>query len=254
MKTKHFINSLLMIFLLSMFSGISQEKSAQMYWIHEDHVKPSMVGEYEAVSKELVAACKKHSVEDAKWITLASDNFNYIYVGEIDKMGDLDENIFAGLYEKMGKEAFSGLFDRMDKCYSDHVDYIITLDKDLSYQPSGIDQMPEGKYYRNNVRYFVTPENYDKGYEIAKKYKKLFSEKGSKMYYRVYRSGFGAEGTFFMVAIAAESPEAYERMSADNNKLLGEAGAKLNQELMGIISKMDEMQGWMRTDLSYMGN
>lgn len=254
MKNKHFINSLLMIFLFTMFTGISQEKSTQMYWIHEDHVKPSMVGEYEAVSKDLVAACKKHGVKEAKWLTLATDNFNYIYVGEIDKMADLDKNIFAGLSEKMGKEAFSNLFTRMDKCYTDHLDYIITLDKDLSYQPSGINQMPEGKYYRNNVRYYVTPENYDKGYEIAKKYKKLFSEKGSKMYYRVYRSSFGSNGTFFMVAMAAESPEDYERMSAENRKLLGEEGAKLNQELLGIISKMDEMQGWMRTDLSYTGN
>ncbi len=253
MKTKHIFNTLFIALFFVTITGLAQDKTSQSYWIHEDHVKPSMLAEYEAVCKELVAECKKHGVDETSWLTLATNDFTYAYVGPIDKMADLDENIFATLTKKMGKEAFSNLFARMDKCYSDHVDYVISLDKELSYQPSGINQMPEGQMYRNNVRYYITPENYAKANEIAKKYKKLFAEKGSKMYYRVYRSGFGANGTFFMVAIAAESPEDYERMSMENRKLLGEEGAKLNQELLAVMSKMDVMQGWMRADLSYMG-
>jgi hypothetical protein len=212
-----------------------------------------MIAEYEAICKELIAACKQHGVEEANWIALATNNFTYNYISPIDNMAELDENIFSSLGEKMGEGALTALFNRMDKCYSDHVDYVISLDKELSYQPSGINQMPEGQMYRNNVRYYIAPENYKKANEIAKKYKKLFAEKGSKMYYRVYRSGYGSNGTFFLVAVAAESPEAYERMSAENRKVLGAEGAKLNQELMEVMTKMDVMQGWMRPDLSYMG-
>lgn len=254
MKTKNIFNAVFAVAILFCVSGWAQEKKNQTYYIHEDHVKPSMISEYEAICKELVAACKKYNVTKANWITLASDNFVYSYIGPMENMAELDENIFSELAEGMGGEAMADLFNRMDKCYSDHIDYTLSLDTELSYMPTGITQMPEGQMYRNNVKYYVAPENYAKANEIAKKFKKLYSEKGSKMHYRVYRSGFGADGTYFLVAAAAENPAVFEQMSYENRKLLGEDGAKLNKELLSIMTKMETVQGWMRPDLAYVPN
>jgi len=254
MKTRNIFNISIALVLFLSVTGFAQEKNYQSFVIHEDHVKPSAIAEYESICKEMIDASKKHGVTKAKWMTLASSEFVYSYITPVDKMADLDDNTFSELAEGMGNEAFGNMFKRMDKYYTDHRDYIITMDKELSYQPGGINQMPEGKMYRNNVKYYVSPENYAKANEIAKKYKKLFTEKGSKMYYRVYRSGFGADGTFFLVAVAAENPAAYEQMQMENSKLLGAEGAALNKELLSIIDKMETMQGWMRPDLSYSGN
>ena len=254
MKTRNIFNISIALLLLLSVTGFAQEKNYQAFAIHEDYVKPAMMSEYEAICKEMVDNSKKHNVTKTKWMTLSSSEFVYTYVTPVEKMADLDKNWFSELAEGMGNEAFVDMFKRMDKCYSDHRDYIITMDKELSYQPGGINQMPEGKMYRNNVKYYVSPENYDRANEIAKKYKKLFSEKGSKMHYRVYRSGFGADGTFFLVAVAAENPAAYEQMQYENNQLLGEEGAALQKELLSIIDKMETVQGWMRPDLSYAGN
>jgi len=254
MKTRNIFKISIALMLLLSATGFAQDKNYQTFAIHEDYVKPSMIGEYEAICKEMVGHSKKHGVTKTSWMTLSTSEFVYTYVTPLEKMADLDDNIFSELADGMGEEAFGDMFNRMDKYYSDHRDYIITMDKELSYQPTGINQMPEGKMYRNNVKYYVSPENYAKANEIAKKYKKLFSEKGSKMHYRVYRSGFGADGTFFLVAVAAENPAAFEQMQYDNNQLLGAEGAALQQELLSIIDKMETMQGWMRPDLSYTGN
>ena len=52
------------------FSGLAlaQEKTTQAYWVHEDRVKPSMVMEYEKVSKEFTDQCKKHNIQTLAWI------------------------------------------------------------------------------------------------------------------------------------------------------------------------------------------
>lgn len=251
MKTKHLISLLLLTLFLPFMTMQAQEKMMKSYWIHEDQVKPSMVAEYEAVCKELIAHCKTANLQGSDWITLAGSDFSYSFVGPIENMADLDKDPFASLNDKVGKEAMGKLWTKMNKCYDDHTDYVLNLDESLSYQPGGINQMPEGQNYRKNTIYYVEPGNYEKANEVAKMYKSLFEKKGSKMYYRVYRSGFGSDGTYFMVAVAAESPAAYETMMSENQQLLGEEGMKLNEKLMKIISKMETRDGWMRSDLSY---
>ena len=252
MKTKQLLTGLVILLIALPLSGLqAQDKEMKAFWVHEDRVKPSMMAEYEATCKELIEHCKAADLKDNDWITLATSDFRYSYVGPINSMADLDKNPFEAVYAKVGKEKMDDLWARMDKCYDDHVNYILNLDPSISYQPGGINQMPEGLNYRKNTVYYVSPGNYQAANEIAKKFKELYTKKGSKMHYRVYRSGFGTDGTYFMVAIAAENPAAYETMAYENQKLLGEEGAKLNQELLKILSKTETMEGWMRADLSF---
>lgn len=250
MKTTTSIFTWMLAFMCS-FGTFAQENNTQAFWIHEDQVKPAMLSKYEQSAKRLVSEMKKHNISGVNYITMATSDMRYVYIGPLKNMAELDQNMFAELQKKMGKEAFANLFKEMDKCYYDHTNYVLNLDKGLSYMPSGMTQTPQGKNYRHNTIYYVSPENYDKANEIAKKYHKLFKEKGSKMEYRVYRSGFGTTGTYFMVAVAAENPGDYANMSAANNKLLGEEGANLNKELMAILSKMETMTGWIRPDLQF---
>ena len=50
------------IILVAPLALIGQE-APKMYWVHEDQVKPSMVMEYEKITKELVDNCKKHNIQ-----------------------------------------------------------------------------------------------------------------------------------------------------------------------------------------------
>ena len=50
-------------------------QSQQMYRIHLDNVKPSMVAEYEQISKEFIEACEEHSPA-VKWITSVTKALN----------------------------------------------------------------------------------------------------------------------------------------------------------------------------------
>lgn len=241
---------LAVLFLLSA-STKAQSDQMQAYWVHEDHVKPAMVDEYENVGKKLVENLKKYNIPDEQWITAQTADFRYLYVSPLKDMADLDRDIFAGLAEKMGEDNMMGLFNEMDKYYSEHFNYIIYLDPELSYMPGGITQTPEGQQYRKFYYLHTTPAMRSDLAKAMKGIKDLYTSKGSKVEYRVYRSGFGAPNDFFMVAIAAKDPVAYEQNSVSNQALLGDDAKPAFDNLMDYVTKFEVIPGNMRPDLAY---
>jgi len=245
--------ALLIIFMLSPILMFTQEESQKRtYRVHEDQVKLSMVAEYEKTVKEVISLMKKHKLQDEGWITLNTNDSRYSFISPIKNMADLDKSSFVKiLIEKEGKEAVYDIFDRMDKCYDIELDYILHLDNDLTYMPEGFTQTPEGQNYRNNHILYVSPGNRKSVKEKMKAVKALFEEKGSKEYYRVYRSGFGTDGEYYMVAIAAKDQSDYARQSNENNELIGEDGKKVLGQLFTNLLKYEKIEGWIRPDLGY---
>lgn len=241
-----FVMAVSSVFLLNAQGNVN----FQSYGVHEDVVLPSMANEYETAVKELVANIKKHNVQELKWITTVTSDFRYLYVYPIANMADLDKDNFKSLRDKMGADQFSDLFKRMSKCYNQHFDYVLRLDKDLTYMPAGITQTPEGQNYRRFYYLRYTPLQEEKLVASLKAVKDMFQKKNSKIDYRVYRSGFGSGGDYFLVAIAAKDAMTYETMGSENDKLLGEEAGKVFGEMMKNISKMEEVSGSMRPDLA----
>ena len=222
----------------------------QSYGVHEEVVIPSMVNEYETAVKELVANVKKYDIKELKWITSVTNDNRYLYLYPIANMADLDKDNFKLLAEKMGADKLGDLFNRTNKCINQYFDYVLRLDKDLTYMPGGITQTPEGQNYRRFYYLRYTPQQEEKLVASLKAVKDMFQKKNSKMDYRVYRSGFGSGGEYIMVAIAAKDVVTYETMNAENDKMFGEEGAKVFGEIMKNISKMEEVSGNMRPDLA----
>ncbi|NOY47241.1 MAG: hypothetical protein GXO84_03355 [Chlorobi bacterium] len=237
----------IMLLLTPMISN-----AQDMYYVHEDVVKPSKVMEYEGVLQELLTLVNKHKLEDTRWITLVSNNSHYSYISPLANMAELDKPSFvAQLAEKAGKEVVSDIFNRMNTCYDTELDYILTLDKDLTYMPNGITQTPEGENYRNNHLFYISPSNRSVVKEKMKAVKTLFESKGSKMYYRVYKSGFGTAGEYYMVAVAAKDAEDMEKKSKANEALMGkELQETLNQLYFNSL-RYEKLEGDIRPDLSY---
>ena len=237
----------IMILLTPMISN-----AQDMYYVHEDVVKPSKVMEYEGILQELLTLAKKHKLQDTRWITLVSNNSHYSYVSPLKNMAELDEPSFvAKLAEKAGKDVVSDIFNRMNTCYDTELDYIITLDKDLTYMPTGFTQTPEGENYRNNHFFYISPSNRAVVKEKMKAVKTLFESKGSKMYYRVYKSRFGTAGEYYMVAVAAKDAEDMEKKGKANEALTGkELQETLNQLYFNSL-RYEKLEGDIRLDISY---
>lgn len=237
------------LFAFFCLSATGQGGDSQAYWIHEDVVKPSMTAEYEAVCKELTSALAEHAIDFPTIVTQTMDN-RYLWVSPIASMSDIqNDDTFDQLSEKMGAEAMGALFDRMDKCYEIEQDYVLHLRKDLSYMPGGITQTPEGKNFRKFYYLHYNPSDSKAIGDQMKAVKALFESKGSKVHYRVYQSGFGTRGAFYMVAVAAADAGEDALMSAENRELFGEEGQSTMGKMFSMLRKYEEFSGYMRPDL-----
>ena len=81
--------------------------------------------------------------------------------------------------------------------------------------------------------------------------KQLFESKGSKSYYRVYRSGFGCPENFYLVAISSKDELDSAVQGKANEEALGEERGSVFGNLMKYVSRFEEVTGYMRPDLSY---
>jgi hypothetical protein len=247
---KHILLIILLI-ITPLFVGAQENENIQAYLVHEDRVKPGMVVEYEKVAKDLVAACAEHNIQELNWMTVSQDDNSYLYITPMEKFAELDVNNFSLLADKMGKDEMTALFERFNPCYDEHGDYVIYLHKDLSYQPGGVNPNPEGKYFRKFIYDYVTPSNENAYLENLKEIKEMFASKNSKMNYRIYSSGFGTIGKYYLIVIEGEDPVKLETMAADNWKMMGEDFQPLYNKIRSKVERNDEKSGWMRADLSY---
>ncbi len=251
MKTR---SRIFMAFLLvcAMFTSQGQDdNSTQMYWIHEDVVKPGMVPQYEEICKEFTTNIKEHNIQDMNFIVSNTLDNRYLWISPISSIADIDKPVFKDLAEKMGADNLNALFARMDKCYDIEHDYIIHLNKELSYMPGGITQTPEGQDYRKFHYFSYAPSNKDAVKQKAMAIKEMFEKKGSKLDYRTYQSGFGNRGGYYMVAIAAKDAADYEAKLTANNELMGTEWEMLYNEFLGTLTDYEVIEGWMRPDMAY---
>lgn len=229
----------------------AQSDHYQMFVVHEDHVKEGMMDKHLEADKALLKAAREHEMEGMEWLAFQADDNRVMYLTEIDNFAELDKNPFQDLQDKMGEEAFEKLFEPFAETYSKHGDYILNLDKEHSYMPEGMDQNMEGMNYRELVFYHIPPGKMDKAVELAKAAKKLYEEKGSKAYYRLYKSGFGTMDSYFMVAISGKDAASVEKLREENAELLGEEGEKLSSEIQKVFSKREVVTGNVMPEISY---
>ncbi|WP_242087317.1 hypothetical protein [Aestuariivivens sediminis] len=240
-------NTCILVFAICFAGYIAMAQ--KFYRVHQDNVRPSMMLEYEKVAKEFNEACKMHNVQ-TQWLTTTMDGFKYLYVSPLENFAQMDERPFADMAKAMGDD-FGKLFDRFDKCYDSHGDYIIVLDEELTYMPEGISQTQEGQDYRNYYFIHYTPENSKNLKEAMKGVKDMFASKGSKNYYRIYRTAFGAMDNYYLVAMSSKDDIDSAQKSKANQELLGPERFEVFNQVLNNASKMYEVTGEIRRDLSY---
>ena len=251
MRTLRKILLIALASILGISVSVAQNEKNQAYYVHEDQVKPSMVQAYEEVAKDFANACKEHNLEGISWQVASTNTGRYFNISPIENMAELDKNVMAPLSEKMGEEAFRDLFKRYNDCYDKHGDYIIYLNKELTYMPEGISTTTEGQNYRKWHFLHVTPNNIQKLKAKLKELKAMYAEKGSKEYYRIYHNGFGSMGDYYLAVVSAVDAEDYAKKSKENEILLGEAGQKLFGEIFNYVLKYETASGGMHPDLAY---
>ena len=249
--------SLFTVLLLCLFISIStlaQKDRYQMYVVHEDHVKEGMMDKHHASDKNLIKVAKEQNIKDMQWLAFETNDNRIMYLTAIDNMAELDNSPFDELQKKLGEDQYKKLFEAYSDTYTKHGNYILRLDHELSYMPGGITQTPEGENYRELTYYHIPPGKSEEAENMARKVKKMYTDKNSKIHYRIYKSGFGNMGNYYMVAVAAKSPEHMEKKREENMKLLGEEGKAMFDKIDEMLADKEVVSGYIRPEISYLDN
>ena len=239
---------LILLTLLFVSTIVAQDNQSTTFVLHQDNVNFAMMPQYEAAAKELVDYCKKHNV-NTEWTTISIEDGRYVHVSAIKNMAELDNNPFANLYEKEGKEAMDKLFAKYDECYDSHSNSITHLIPELSYWPEGVSY--DGKNFREYHFLYYYPKNGKKMKEAMTAVKEMFKAKDSKAAYSVYRSGFGSPESYYMVSISGENQAETAKTGMENDKLLGDERKATFFNVIKLASRYDQVVGNIRPDLSY---
>lgn len=245
MKT---IKTTILLALILCFS-INFSNGQQAFQVHQDNVKPSKFMEYEAVAKEFKEACVEHNLQST-WFSAMSYDFKYFYITPIENFAELDERPFADMAKAMG-DKFGDMFERFDSCYDSHGTYIILRDDELSFKPADDAQTGETGNYRTWFYIYYTPKNAKKIREGMKAVKELYTSKGSKEYYNVYRNGFGQMESYYLVSVPAKNEVDSATRGEANKEVLGPDRWDTFSKVMDYASRTEEYKGEMRPDLSY---
>jgi len=240
-----------LIFTSGLFAQNEMAKES-LFIIHEDIVKPAMVGEYESASKELAAKLKEHNIQELNYNAASRDDFHYIYVSKIENMAELDSNPWKTFEEKMGKDKVEALWNRFDKCYDSHKNFIVRRLDDLSHMPASITANISNLNFRHWDFYYIQPEKREEARKIAKEWKTLYESKNIQD--DGYRLSFGDLGTDMPVYVTVQFAKDAADFNAKNMKTdqaLGEEGKALMQRTMALTRKFESVDGWARPDLSY---
>ena len=240
--------SLLAIGAFLLCSTSTLKAQDQMYWVHIDHVKPAMQSEYEKVAKEFAEACKTYNVPDVVFNTWRHDDGSYVYSSPMKNFADMDKDGMKPLRDKMGTDKFVAMFERFDKCYDSHNSFMATFKSDLSYLSNG--KLNEGNFVKYHF-FYVTPSNSNAVAAKLKEIKNLFAKKGSKEYYSILHSGFGATEEFYVAILNGKDEIDYEKTSNQNNELMGEEWQKKWNELYSLMARYETKTSMYRADLSY---
>ena len=240
----------LLLFVCSL-STFAQEAKKQLFVVHEDVVKPSMVTKYEKISKNLVTQLKEHGVSEISEMCAATNDFHYYYITPVDNMAALDEKPWKSVQEKMGKEAFEKMWEGYGECYDKHSTYMLSLSPEDSYDPQNSDIMDPEALYRRWQFFYIDPAKAEASNKVVKKWKALSESKNIANGYRVYRGGMGTEQPLILVIEWAKDAAALAAQNAEDAKLYGEEGQELWGKTLSITRKYEVKEGTMRPDLSY---
>ena len=249
MKSVKQIFKLLILVLFASNFAYAQDEPPTMFNIHIDNVKFAMIPQYEALAKEMKENFVKHNIQGASWTAISLADGRYVYSSPLKNMAELDKPAFAQIFEKMGKEASTAMFDKMDECYDSHSNSISHYIPELSYHPEGY--TTEGKNEREYHFLYYAPRDAKAMGEAMKAIKDMFAAKGIKNGYSVIHSGFGNDESYYMVSIAGKDSVTIAQGGKENDEMMGEEGKGKMFGVIKLVTKYDMVKGEIRPDLSY---
>ena len=241
---------------LPLAAGEEAPPKPRLWAVYTEFVKPTMVAEYEAVGREMVAAMKAAKVESryTYFTVLQGESFSYIAVTPMESFGDMDliHQEWTQMGEKIGKAVWAELIRRGSEAVV-HSSMQVFLERpEISYWPDAPRLDPEEAAFAEYGFHYLLPGMEEEAATIAGEYADLYRKKNLSESFRVFQALTGENLPLLVVATYGEDEADWTAAGAKVNEALGEEGLVLQQRAMQVIRNYESKQRRLREDLSYL--
>ena len=241
--------------LVSLAAFGQQMPKPQLFIVHEEIVKPSALMQYEAVTKDFIAALaeKKFSSPMLNWRAYMTPDMHFVYVGPIDNFASLDtmQAEWGRAREAVGAARWDDMDRRGSDTMSSYNDLIAMYRPDLSYMPANPRLSMSDRTHVRWDFYYLLPGRQKDAEAIARDYVALFKQKNITESFNIYMAVYGNDLPLLVATIPGKSEA--DLVTADDrvNTTLGADVRPLQQRAMAITRKFERREGTLRPDLSY---
>jgi len=230
----------------------TEEQKDQLLFVNEFTVKPSMVKEFEACLKEIVALSTQHKYPYSQ-MAYSINDFHYILVYPLENYADITswDKATNALREKMGEEQWQALWKRMANSYEYYHSSMVYLILKLCYTPENPRlKSEEGNFIFWDI-YYLHPGKEKEFEEIIKKWISLCKSKDITERFNILQGDIGTDNPVYAFSIIAKDAADFYAHNAKMWEMLGKEGEMLYEKGLPLIRKNEVKQGWIRPDLSY---
>jgi hypothetical protein len=244
---------------LSSLTAQAQTQTAppqpQLFVVHEEIAKPSMLAQYEATSAEFFRMLAQAKVDPKVFSVRGymSPDLHYVFVSPIANFGGMDKimGMFTALPDAVGKEKWADLMRRGGATYESYSDVVIMMRPDLSYWPASPRlKEEEHKFYRMQF-YYLMPGTEMEAEAIARDYAALFKKKNIPDGYTIFMAMSGDDLPLLIASTPAKSLADFAAADDRNNAVLGADVRPLQARAMAITRRFQIREFTLRPDLVY---
>lgn len=231
------------------------EEAPRLFVVHQEIADPSRIADYEATTKELVAALGQHKISSfpLNFEVVQVDDFSYYYVspmaGGYADLGKIPQT-FGELASKLGPEKFGDLMRRSGETYSSWNDLVIQERKDLSYQPEKPRLKPEEYRAVRYEFYYLKPGKEQEAEEVCRTWAAMAKAKGLVNGFTVYQGILGHDLPALAVVSFGRSELDLATEQEGLRKALGADIETLYKKTWPLVRRFDVKIGTLRPDLS----
>lgn len=240
--------------LLPAAAAAQEDEGPQMFFVHQEVVKPSMVGEYEAAAADWTRLMGGSDAAKGKiaYSAYSGPQIGYVYVVPIDGFSDFSEigDAFDAVAEEVGapwKEAG----DRSNTA-ADHFESGFYVHRpDLSYEPENPRLGDDEAQMVHWDFWYTLPDKTEDLEAVAKEFVELYTSKGLDTGWNVYQAITGGDLPLYVVSVQARDEADFYANEARLNEIVGAEAEKLGTKALKAARRVEPFIGWYRPDLSY---
>ncbi|HEX8170817.1 MAG TPA: hypothetical protein VF824_09785 [Thermoanaerobaculia bacterium] len=243
------------LLLLPIVARAQEAPKPQMFLVHEELARPSMIPQYESALRDILAALTEKKADPAVFgmRLYMTPEFRYLYIVPIANYGALDRfnGAWKDIGDAVGKPRWQQLMDRSSAAMESFNEIVVMRRPELSYMPATPRVKDEEEKYVRMEFYYLIPGKEQEAEEVARAYAATFRQKNINDGFTVFTALSGTGLPLLIVTSGGKSAADYAMEDERVGAAAGAELAALRMRAAACTRRYEVREAMPRPEVSY---